>query len=113
MKELRDITISIFVFICIILLGAYAYSQVEGWRYIDSVYFTVITITTIGYGDFSPSTDAGKIFTIVFSFAGIAMAFYFLSLIGKFIFKKQLRSKLEELGRIKTFRGIRRVKVKK
>ena len=42
-------------------LGTVIYHFVEGWSWLDSLYFSVITLTTIGYGDFSPQTDLGKI----------------------------------------------------
>ena len=63
------------------------YHRVEGWNYLDSTYFLVITATTIGYGDLTPQTDLGKIITIFYSFVGIAVVFYLISLIGNFIFK--------------------------
>ncbi len=110
MKLWNRMLIPIIILVAIIFLGAYAYQQVENWRYLDSVYFMVVTVTTIGYGDIVPKTDIGKIFTMIFPFIGIAMAFYFLSLIGKFFFKKQLREKLHEQGRIKNKRGIRRIR---
>lgn len=53
--------------------GSAFYSFVEGWRVLDSVYFCVITLATVGYGDFSPQTDAGKIFTIFYVVAGIGV----------------------------------------
>tara|TARA_Y100000310_G_scaffold306148_1_gene347003 strand:- start:695 stop:1030 length:336 start_codon:yes stop_codon:yes gene_type:complete len=110
MRLINRITISIVIFLGIILWGGFAYNQIEDWRYLDSVYFTVITVTTIGYGDFSPQTDLGKLFTIGFSFLGIAMAFYFFSLLGRFMFRKHLREKLKDAGRIKRRRGIKRVR---
>ena len=110
MKLLNHLIIPIAIFIILILAGGIVFQQVENWRYIDSVYFTVVTATTIGYGDFSPQTDIGKIITMIFSFAGIGMAFYFFSLIGRYMFKKQLREKLREIGRIKQNKGIRKAK---
>ncbi len=79
------------VFILVILLGSIVYQNVEGWSYIDSVYFTVVTMTTIGYGDIVPTTNVGKIITIFASFFGIAMVFYMISVIGSYFFERKLR----------------------
>ena len=51
-------------------LGTWFYARVEGWGVLDSLYFSVITLTTVGYGDFSPQTPAGKIFTILYIHRG-------------------------------------------
>jgi len=107
---LRNFSIPVVIFVLLILGGAYFYNQVEGWNYLDSVYFTVVTATTIGYGDIAPKTDTGKIFTIFFTFVGIGLAFYFFSLIGRYIFMKQLRERLIEDGRLKGKIGIKRIK---
>lgn len=74
--EYRDLLITT---ILIVLTGSIFYHFVEGWSYIDSLYFSVVTLTTIGYGDFSPQTDAGKIFTIVYILTGIGMILSFIN----------------------------------
>ena len=74
------------------------------------MYFTVVTVTTVGYGDFAPSTDIGKIFTIFFSFFGIGMALYFFTLFGKYVYRRQLFAQLKDLKMIKGYRGTRLVK---
>ncbi len=62
----------LFVFIILLLLGASAfYVKVEQWSLIDALYFSVMTMATIGYGDFTPTTDISKIFTIVYTFLSI------------------------------------------
>jgi hypothetical protein len=43
--------------------GTLFYRRVEGWGFLDSVYFSVVTTTTVSYGDLSPSTATGKVFT--------------------------------------------------
>lgn len=106
----KSLFIPILIFVAVILIGASVYHYVEKWNYIDSFYFTVITVTTIGYGDFAPQTDAGKIFTMFFAFAGIGLVFYFISLVGRYMFRKQLRGRLREAGRISGERGVRRIK---
>ncbi len=58
----------LFVFIILLLLGASAfYSKVEQWSLIDALYFSVMTMATVGYGDLTPTTDISKIFTIVYT----------------------------------------------
>jgi voltage-gated potassium channel len=49
------------------------YRTVEGWSWIDAVYFSVVTIATVGYGDITPQTAIGKIFTIGYIFSGIGI----------------------------------------
>jgi hypothetical protein len=58
-----------------ILVGAILYNRLEGWSFFDSVYFVVITLTTIGYGDFSPTTQITRFLTIFFAINGIAILF--------------------------------------
>jgi voltage-gated potassium channel len=65
--------------ITILLIGSMFYSIVEGWGWIDSIYISVITFTTIGYGDFSPQTDLGKIFIMFYVVIGIGLMFTFIN----------------------------------
>ncbi len=110
MKYKKKFIFAIVSFLLLLLFSSYIYSSVEGWRYIDSMYFSVATVTTVGYGDLVPQTDAGKIFTMFFSFLGIGMALYFFTLFGKYFYRKQLFSYLKDSKKIRGFRGTRLVK---
>lgn len=52
-------------------MGTVFYHVVEDWKLIDSLYFSTVTLTTIGYGDFVPKTDAGKLFTVFYVLIGV------------------------------------------
>jgi voltage-gated potassium channel len=65
----------------IVAIGTVFYSIVEDWSVIDALYFTVVTLTTIGYGDLHPTTDVSKIFTIFFILAGVSFILGFLNFI--------------------------------
>jgi potassium channel subfamily K len=53
------------------LLGAYMFSEIENWQYLDAVYWAVVTLFTVGFGDFYPATDLGRALLIPFALAGI------------------------------------------
>lgn len=57
-------------------LGAVFYSIVEKWSLFDSLYFSVITVATVGYGDLTPNTVLGKTFTMFYLFIGIGLFVY-------------------------------------
>lgn len=53
--------------------GTVIFMLIEGFSPIDSFYFCFITLATIGYGDFAPSTAAGKLVTVIYSIAGLGI----------------------------------------
>lgn len=57
----------------ILASGTVFYHSVEGWGWLDSLYFCVATMSTAGYGDLTPRTDIGKLFTIVYIFVGVGI----------------------------------------
>lgn len=56
-----------------ILWASVFYRLVEGWSWLDSIYFSVVTISTVGFGDFSPETAAGKVFTMFYILVGLGI----------------------------------------
>ncbi|MCK8484108.1 potassium channel family protein [Aliiroseovarius sp. S2029] len=53
--------------------GTIFYNRVEGWTWIDALYFSVTTMSTVGFGDLSPQTNAGKIFTVFYILVGVGI----------------------------------------
>lgn len=57
----------------LVAIASVFYSWAEGWGPLDAIYFSVITISTVGYGDFSPQTSIGKLFTIFYVLIGLGI----------------------------------------
>lgn len=64
-------------------IGTVFYRFVEDLAWLDSLYFSVITLTTVGYGDFSPVTSTGKVFTMFYVLAGIGIFVALVTEIGQ------------------------------
>lgn len=56
-----------------LLVGTLVFHWLEGWSLLDSLYFSVVTLATVGYGDFTPTTPAAKVFTILYVINGISI----------------------------------------
>ncbi|KJX96083.1 hypothetical protein TI39_contig838g00001 [Zymoseptoria brevis] len=69
----RTLMLQTMAFIAYLLLGALVFSTIEGWRYLDGVYWAHTTLLTIGLGDYAPKTSAGRGLIIPFSICGIIM----------------------------------------
>ena len=57
----------------LLLTGTVFYHRTEGWSWIDSLYFSTTTMSTVGFGDLTPQTDIGKLFTVVYIFVGVGV----------------------------------------
>lgn len=74
--EYRELLFTTWI---VLAAGSIGYHYIEGWGWLDSLYFSVITLTTIGYGDLAPKTDAGKLFTIVYIVIGLGIILSFIN----------------------------------
>ena len=86
-KKYLPILISL---ILMLTLGTILFHFVENWRWIDSLYFCVTTLTTVGYGDFSPQTDAGKIIFIFYILSGLGILITFVNTFSRKIIEYRL-----------------------
>lgn len=58
-------------------------AQSEGWNVLDSLYFSVTTLTTVGLGDLTPTNDSSKIFTIIYILVGLGVLVAFVTAMGE------------------------------
>jgi hypothetical protein len=63
-------------------VGSCIYHRLEDWTWVESFYFTVVTLSTVGYGDLHPTTPASQLFTALFILTGVAIALSALGIIG-------------------------------
>lgn len=57
----------------LLALATVVYRVAEDWSWVDSFYFSAIAVTTVGFGDLSPTTDFTKLFTVCYIFLGIGL----------------------------------------
>lgn len=69
--------------VLILATGTVAYSIIEGWSPLDALYFSVVTLATVGYGDLHPTTEFGRLFTIGYILTGIGILAGFASELTK------------------------------
>lgn len=92
----------LLIFVVIILfIGTTFYNRVEKLNILDSMYLSVTTLMTVGYGDFVPKTAAGKIFTIIYLFTGVGVILGFINAVAHHagpqgIIKRFIKSKKEK-----------------
>ncbi len=81
-----------FVFFMItLLIGTLGYHRLEGWSMMDGLYMTVITMTTIGYGETGPLSETGRVFTILLSLIAVGVGGYAISTGAAFIVEGDFR----------------------
>jgi voltage-gated potassium channel len=89
----------------LVLTGTLFYWRFEDWSLLDAFYFCIVTLTTVGYGDLSPTTDATQIFTIIYILTGFGVLVALLTSVAQ----QYLSQKAEtEPGRVRQRLSARR-----
>ena len=88
-KFRTHVMIAMITLFGLIFLGTVVYHYMENWTWISSFYFSVTTLTTVGYGDLAPSSDASRLFTSFYVLAGVSLALMSLTVIGNDFLERQ------------------------
>ena len=59
--------------VVIVASATIVYRLLEDWSWVDSLYFSVVAVTTVGFGDLTPSSDASKLFTVAYILTGVSI----------------------------------------
>lgn len=86
----RAKALTLLAMLALIITGGTAFFHaVEGWSWLDSYFFTVVTLSTVGYGNLVPATALGKIGTTVFIMIGLGIFAVIIQQFGSFAVKKR------------------------
>lgn len=88
MHPLRLLALFLTIMI-IVTSGTVFFRYVEGWSWLDAYFFTVVTLSTVGYGNLVPATALGKIGTTVFIFLGLGVFAVAIQQFGVFAMRKR------------------------
>jgi voltage-gated potassium channel len=67
------------------IYGTTGYMIIEGWRFVDAIYMTAMTLSTVGYKEIAPMSDLGQVFTITLIASGVGIALVTLTLVARWI----------------------------
>ena len=94
------------VVVFIVLAGSGGYMLIEGWNFIDSLFMTIISLSTVGYGEIHKLSDAGRIYTIFLIISGVGFFLYMAGIVVQVMVEGQIR---KVLGRRKLDKKIGRL----
>lgn len=103
MKDAKFRSLLFFVLV-VLFIGTFFYHKVEGWRWLDSFYFSSMSLTTVGYGDLTPQTDIGKIFTVFYIFSGVGIILGFITSVANKAHEKSATEDLMDKKRREMFK---------
>jgi len=104
---MRRLLWGICALVIIIIAGVIGYIVIEGWSFIDALYMTIVTITTVGYAEVHPLSVGGRIFSIFLIVGGVSGALYTVSAIVGYVIEGHLGT---TLGRRRMERNIAKLR---
>jgi voltage-gated potassium channel len=107
MTKPRHLAISIALSFLILVTGTAGYMLIEDWRFLDALYMTIITISTVGYREVNQVGDIGRLFTIFLVVIGVGFTFYVMAAVVQFMVEGRVRI---IMGRRRLDKKINRIK---
>ena len=71
-------------------IGTFGFMYVEGWTFFDSFYMTLITLTTVGYGEVHPLTFHGRLFASFLMLIGVTIVFVSIAVMGETLLRLEM-----------------------
>ncbi len=107
MDNTRQLIITVLITLAIILFGSWGFMAIEGWDFLDSLFMTVITLTTVGFGEVHQLSPVGRLYTIFLVFAGVGFLGYAGGILMRYMIEGRIRI---ILGRRRLDKKITRLK---
>jgi len=82
----ENVLIYLFLFILLLSVGTFGYMVLDGYSFLEALYMTTITISTVGYGETKPLSNNGRIFTIFLILSNFGVLTFMISKITRFLF---------------------------
>jgi voltage-gated potassium channel len=95
----RRFSITLATLIGLLIVGVSGYHLLEGMNFIDALYMTITTITTVGFGEVQPLSPVGRLFTIGLIIGGVSIAAYALGSAAQFVVSGDWQTYLQERRR--------------
>jgi voltage-gated potassium channel len=102
----NNLKIALVIIFTLIVVGTIGFHFIEEWDVLESFYTTVMTLTTIGYGDFAPKTRGGMLFTVALVAIGVGTMLYTVGLVAQTMVEGRL---MNLMGRGKMEKTIERM----
>lgn len=93
--QIKKVVISMLLLVVIFMFGILGYYYIEEYSFINSLYMTFITLSTVGFREVIPLTDQGKIFTCLLIFAGVSGVIYSLGHLTTFFIEGEMKNYLK------------------
>lgn len=103
----RQLIFALSLILLVIFIGTIGYVVLEGWPLFDSLYMTVITITTVGYREVHELSDTGKLFTIFLIVCGVGTILYTLNNAARVIIEGEFKEIFGRRKLEKTIKGLK------
>jgi voltage-gated potassium channel len=103
----KKFKIVLMILVLVISFGTIGYTLIEKWPPLDSLYMTLITLSTVGFGEVYTLSPTGKIFTMILVIFGVGGAAYTVSIIGQMIVEGEIRKLLGRRKMEKSLKGLK------
>ncbi len=88
---LRQLRVALLALVLVVLSGVVGYMSIEGWSLLDALYMTLTTMTTVGFMEVHPLSQAGRAFTMLLVVFGVMVLFYTIGKLAQIMFEGQLQ----------------------